>query len=143
MLAFSGQHEFEESTSPHSIGLQNAMTVPSPGFDSNPLMIEQKRFWGGGLQGLGCGKCRNGISGLSFDGSGLFGTGLFSGDINTWGIEEAIAAAIGMYAIYAMFYQAKQTKYRLEGTRRRQRVSKAKKLRERAKKLEEQTTGIF
>lgn len=41
---------FIQSTAPHSLGLANAMTIPSPGFDTNPLMINQKRNWGAGQQ---------------------------------------------------------------------------------------------
>jgi hypothetical protein len=131
MIANGIDNRFGESTSPHSLGLRNSMTIPNGGWDSNPLMINQKRFWGAGM------------SGLTFDGTGLFGTGLFSGDITTWGIPELIAAAVGAYAIYSMFFQTKQTKYRLEAGARRRRVGRAKRLRERAKKLEEQTEGIF
>jgi len=72
-MIYNKDNRFRETDSPHSLGLENAMTIPSPGFDSNPLMINQKSFWG------------RGISGLSFDGTGLFGTGLFSGDISTYG----------------------------------------------------------
>ncbi len=122
---------FIESASPHSLGLKNNMTIPSPGFDQNPLMIEQKRFWGAGLRGL------------TFDGTGFLGTGLFSGDITTWGVSEMVFGLVGMYAFYSMFFQAKQTKYRLEMGASRRRKSKAASLRAKAKRLEEQTTGIF
>ena|ERR1700690_1485983 len=122
---------FTESQSPHSIGLQQALTTPSPGFDQNPFVISQKRLMSRGLQGL------------SFDGTGLFGTGLFSGDWTTWGVAELICTAIGVYAIYSMVHQTKQTKYRLEMGAGRRRKSKAVKLRAKAKQLEEQTTGIF
>jgi hypothetical protein len=140
MITEGVDNRFIESSSPHSLGLQNDVTISTPGFDSNPLMVNQKRFWGAGLQGPGC--CK-GLGGLTFDGSGLFGTGLFSGDVSSWGVSEVLASMVGMYAFYSMFYQAKQTKYRIEGARRRQRVSKAKRLRERAKRLEEKTVGLF
>lgn len=84
---------------------------------------------------------RYGMSGLTFDGTGLFGTGLFSGDITTWGIPEGVAALIGVYAVYAMFFQAKQTKYRLEGRAQRRRKVKAAKYRAKAKALEEKEVG--
>lgn len=122
---------FHESTSPHSLGLQQAMTISTPGFDKNPLMINQKKYWGGGLRGL------------SFDGTGLLGTGLFSGDFTTWGWSELLFGAIGVYAVYSMFYQAKQTKYRMEIGAGRRRKSRAVSLRAKAKRLEEQTEGIF
>ena len=130
-MIYNKDNNFTESTIPHSLALQNAMTIPNPGFDNNELMINQKRFWGGGLQGL------------SFDGTGLLGTGLFSGDITTWGTAELVCGLIGVYAIYAMFFQAKQTKYRVEMAAGRRRKSKAVSLRAKAKRLEEQTTGIF
>jgi hypothetical protein len=130
-MLYSKDNLFVETQSPHSLGLKNSMTIPSPGFDQNQLMINEKRFWGAGLQGL------------SFDGSGLFGTGLFAGDIATWGVSEFIFGLIGAYAVYAMFHQTKQTKYRLEMGAGRRRKSRAKKLREKAKRLEEQTEGIF
>jgi hypothetical protein len=122
---------FHESNSPHSLGLQQAMTIPSPGFDQNPLMINQKKYWGGGLRGL------------SFDGTGFLGTGLFAGDVTTWGWGELLFGAIGIYAIYSMFYQAKQTKYRMEIGAGRRRKKRAVSLRAKAKRLEEQTEGIF
>lgn len=144
MLAEGIDNRFIESPSPHSLGLKNNLTIPNPGFDSNPLLIYQKQFWGAGLQG-GCGRCNGGygLGGLTFDGTGLLGTGLFSGDITTWGVGEAILGIIGIYMLYSSIHQAKQHKYRLEGARRRQRVSKAKRLREQAKRLEEKTEGIF
>lgn len=124
-------NRFGESQSPHSLGLRNNMTIPNPGFDGNPLLINEKKFWGAGMQGL------------SFDGSGLLGTGLFSGDWTTWGWAELIAGAIGAYAIYAMVHQTKQTKYRMEIGAGRRRKSRAASYRAKAKQLEEQTTGIF
>jgi hypothetical protein len=107
------------------------MTISTPGFDKNPLMINQKKYWGGGLRGL------------SFDGTGLLGTGLFSGDFTIWGWGELLFGAIGVYAIYSMFYQTKQTKYRMEIGAGRRRKRRAVSLRARAKELEEQTEGIF
>ena len=135
MLVQGVDNQFVESSSPHSLGLKNNMTVPSPGFDSNALMINEKKYWGASQS--------NGLRGLSFDGTGLFGTGLFSGDISTWGIAEIVAGVVGAYAIYAMFFQAKQTKYRLEGSARRRRVKRAASYRTKAKQLDEQTEGIF
>lgn len=130
-MIYPKDNRFVESKSPHSLALSHAMTVPSPGFDSNPLMINQKEFWGAGM------------SGLSFDGTGLFGTGLFSGDISTWGIPEMVAGLVGVYALYSMMYQGKQTKYRMEMAAGRRRKKRAASYRAKAKKLEEQTEGIF
>ncbi len=128
MLA-PADNRLAESSSPHSLGNRVNMTVPNPGWDTNPLMIQQKQFWGAGL------------SGLSFDGTGFLGTGLFSGDISTWGVGEIVLGAIGIYAVYAMFFQAKQTKYRMEQSAHRRRKSRAAKLREKAKRLEEAPVG--
>lgn len=77
-----------------------------------------------------------GFRGLTFDGTGILGTGLFSSDFTTWGIAEIVAGLIGMYAVYAMFFQAKQTKYRLEAATGRRRRRRATKYREKAKRLE-------
>lgn len=131
MLGY-GDNRLAESTSPHSLGNRVSMTIPNAGWDSNPLMINQKRFWGAGMQGMG---------GLSFDGTGLLGTGLFSGDISTWGISELVCSLIGAYAIYAMFMQGKQTSYRLEGAAHKRRKSKAVALRAKAKMLDDKELG--
>lgn len=123
---------FGESDSPHSMGLRNNMTIANPGLDSMSN-VGRDKLWSGTA----------GMRGLSFDGTGLLGTGLFSGDISTWGIGELILSIIGAYAIYSMFHQGKQTKYRLEMGAGRRRKSRAASLRAKAKRLEEQTTGIF
>jgi hypothetical protein len=67
--------------------------------------------------GLGCGDgpCTCGCSagspawgmaGLTFDGTGLFGSGLFSGglDFSTWGPGEFGVAALGAWMIYSTFF---------------------------------------
>ena len=122
---------FHESKSPHSLGLQQAMTISTPGFDKNPLMVNQKRYWGAGM------------GGLTFDGTGLLGSGLFGPDVTTWGWGEVLFGCIGAYAIYSMFFQAKQTKYRLEMGAGRRRKTRAASLRAKAKRLDEQTEGFF
>src|ERR1017187_2377884 len=123
------------SKSPHSLGVRNALTIPSPGFDSNPLVIGQKAV------------LARGMSGLSFDGTGLLGTGLFSGDMTTWGWAELLVGAIGIYAFYSMFLQTKQVKARvssgLKTRAKSRRVSKAASLRKRAKELEEDDEGFL
>ena len=131
-MIYSKDNNFKESTITHSLSLQNAMQVPAPIWDENQLMRITKA-------GVG----RGGLSGLSFDGTGFLGTGLFSGDMSTWGIGEIIFGVVGCYAIYAMFFQVKQTKYRMEIGAGRRRKSRAVSLRAKAKRLEEQTTGIF
>lgn len=125
-------NKFMESNSPHSMGLQNNMTVPSAGLDSMVNMGRDK-LWSG----------KAGMGGLSFDGSGLLGTGLFSGDYTTWGVPEIIALGIAAYAVYSMIHQTKQTKYRMEMSAGRRRKKRAVSLRTKAKRLEEQTEGIF
>jgi len=145
------------STSPHSLSNVNSLTVPGWG-DNNYFIKNQKAWNGAGFQGIpgmgsGVGKCASsgctgkccggGMNGLSFDGTGFLGTGLFSGDISSWGFGEIIFGLIGAYAIYSMFFQAKQTKYRMEMGAGRRRKRRAASMRVKAKQLEEQTTGIF
>lgn len=89
-MLYSKDNRFAESASPHSLGLRNGMTIPSPGFDQNPLMLNEKRYWGATSQGFG---------GLSFDGTGLLGTGLFAGDMTTWNMEWVVLIGLG-YLIY-------------------------------------------
>jgi hypothetical protein len=139
MISDGVDNLFTISVSPHSIGLQNNMTVPNPGWDQNKLIKTTKNNLAAGLQG--CGNC--GMGGLSFDGTGFLGTGLFSGDVTTWGVAEAIAGMIGMYAVYSMFYQAKQTKYRATAAMGRSRKKRAASYRAKAKKLEEKGTSSF
>ena len=119
-MIYSKDNNFRESTITHSLSLQNAMQVPAPIWDENILMRQAK-------SGVG----RGGMSGLSFDGTGFLGTGLFSGDMSTWGIGEIVFGVVGIYAIYAMFFQVKQTKYRMEISAGRRRKRKAISLRER------------
>lgn len=138
------------SNSPHSLSNRGALTVPGWG-DTNPFILSQKAWNGAGFQGFGgckssgcTGKCcGGGMNGLTFDGTGFLGTGLFSSDISEWGIGEIIFGIVGVYAIYSMFFQAKQTKYRMEIGAGRRRKTRAARLRTKAKSLEEQTTGIF
>ena len=132
MLA-PANNKFNESLSPHSMGLSNDMTIPSPGFDSMANLGRDKLWSGASPQ--------SGMGGLTFDGTGLLGTGLFSGDFTTWGVSELVASLFGAYALYSMFYQTKQTKYRLEQGAHRRRKSKAASYRAKAKRLEEKEVG--
>jgi hypothetical protein len=129
MLVFT-DNRFRESNSPHSMALQNAMTIPNPGLDSMRGTSADKLY-----------NTYNGMKGLSFDGTGLLGTGLFSGDISTWGFGELLLGLVAAYAIYSMFYQTKQTKYRLEQGAHRRRKSRAASYRAKAKMLEEKEVG--
>lgn len=62
------------------------------------------------LQAKGLGSCGCGCGGgcgmgaLTMDGTGLFGSGLFSSpfDISTWSIGEYMALAMGAYMLYAL-----------------------------------------
>jgi hypothetical protein len=83
-----------------------------------------------------------GLRGLTLDGTGLFGTGLLAGDPFQWDWADWLVIAIGAYAVYAMFFQAKQTVYRAEMAAGRRRRSRATKLRAKAKRLEE-SEGIL
>ena len=84
---------------------------------------------------------------MTFDGSGFLGTGLFAGDVTTWGWEELIFGLIGTYAIYSMFVQTKQVKARVStGLKTRAKVrrsGKAARLRKRAEALEKDDGGFF
>ena len=54
-----------------------------------------------GVQGIyGQGTGLDGMGGLTFDGTGLFGTGLFGG---SWGFAEFAVIGIGAYLIFAGF----------------------------------------
>jgi hypothetical protein len=52
--------------------------------------------------GKGCG-----VSGLTFDGTGLLGSGLFAGDVSTWGAAEYAALAFGAYMLYSIVFTTK------------------------------------
>lgn len=69
-MLYQKDNNFNESASPHSIGLANALTIPSPGWDSNYRLGLEKQAvgaantigkgtrgfpqWGVGLSGMGC-----------------------------------------------------------------------------------------
>lgn len=162
-MIFPFDQNWETSRLPFSLALRNTVNT-GVSFDTPSRAIANRQRWaragfggygpqiqypGAGMDGLGCGcgcgcNCgSHGLRGLTFDGTGMFGTGLFSGDWTTWGIPEGIGILFGGFAFYAMFMQTKQTKYRLEGAAQRRRVSKAAKYRARAKKLEEKGFGGF
>lgn len=46
----AADNSFQISPSPHSLGLKNAVTIPSV-WDSNPILINQKKFFAAGLSG--------------------------------------------------------------------------------------------
>lgn len=93
---------FIESSSPHSIGLANNVTIPNPGWDSNPLLLTEKQLNGRSAS--------NGFSGLGalFDGTGFLGTGLFVTG-QPWGVGEYGLIAL---AVYLVFFQGQNKRYR-------------------------------
>ena len=95
MIVNGVNNAFVESQSPHSMGLQNALTIPNPGFDQNPLMANDK-LWAGQNDGFSGG----GLRGFTCDGSGLFGTGLFSSNVAEWGWPEWLIVG---YLLYLAF----------------------------------------
>jgi hypothetical protein len=159
-MIFSRNQDWRTSALPFSLSLANTVNTGTS-FDTASHAIANTKAWATrGLQGYGprqqyrgagldghchcggtCGGCSGGMGSLTFDNTGLFGTGLFSGDPTTWGWEEILVGGIGAYAVYAMFFQAKQTKYRLEGAAQRRRKSRAVRLRARAKALEDKPLG--
>lgn len=61
--------------------------------------------WPVGLAGCGCGCSGDcGVSGLTMDGTGLFGSGLFSEgfDVSTWGMGEYMLLGLAAYTLYAL-----------------------------------------
>ncbi len=77
-------NRFGVSTSPHSLGLRNNMTIPNPGWDQNPLLITEKSFWGRGMQGL---------RGISDDPVGWLQDEIIPG-LPNWGL---VLGAIGIW----------------------------------------------
>jgi hypothetical protein len=144
-MIYNKDNRFSESSSPHSLGLRNNVTIPNPGWDQNALLINSKKDWG--TQGTYGMAQLKGLGGLTFDGTGLFGTGLFSGDVTTWGVPELITGIIGVYAIYTMFLETKHVKRdvteRLGARAKVRRVSRAAKLRKQAEELESKEGGWF
>jgi hypothetical protein len=95
------------------------------------------------LEGMGCGMGCAGMGGM-FDGSGIFGTGIFaSSDVSTWGYGEGIAVAFGLFVLYSVFSTtsrgvskvSRKVKY-VAGAGARSRQAKAAKLRAEARMLE-------
>jgi hypothetical protein len=144
------QQNWRTTTLPFSLALQNTVNT-GVSWSSPSNAVRNSQWWAArGFQGLGqcpsgcspgC-RCKSGLGDLSFDGTGLLGTGLFSMDPSTpWGIPELVAGLIGAYAFYSMFMQTKQTKYRLEAGAQQRRKSKAARLRAKAKALEDRGLG--
>lgn len=139
---------FTQSLAPHSMGLANNMTIPMPGWDANPNLTRSTRLWAAPSLQKGWPCCSGrvgprGLAGLTFDGTGLLGTGLFSQDPSTWGLSELIVSAVGAYAFYSMIHQTGQHKIRLEAATQRRRKKVAAKYRAKAKQLEEKEVGGF
>lgn len=162
-MIFPRQQNWRTSTLPYSISLANDVHT-GVSFDTPSRMIAESKRWAtAGMQGFGarrqypnrgmdghcgCGSNGNcgcsGLHGLTFDGTGLFGTGIFS-DLNpfggNWSWPEWSLVGVGVYMLYASIMQGKQTKYRLEGAAQRRRKSRAARYRAKAKKLEDAPLG--
>jgi len=86
---------------------------------------------------------RYGVSGLTFDNTGLFGTGLLGS--GSWDFWDYAFLALGIYGIYAIFFRAKQQVKAgylgLEGRAQKRRVARAAKYRAKAKRLEAKGLG--
>ena len=81
-----------------------------------PQMVQAK--------GLGC-NCARGMGAFSMDGTGLLGTGLFSGgtDLSTWGVGEWLVIAFGVYAASSFVGDTKRGYSRVsKGIRRRRKA---------------------
>ena len=61
------------------------------------------------------------MSGLTMDGTGLLGTGLFTGgmDLSTWGAGEVAVLALGAFALYSMMSTTRRGAQRAGATARR------------------------
>ena len=97
---------------PMSIDDANALITNSGGMGDYvspfPFIVPQY-LTPGNNQGLGCacgGSCCGGLGGLTFDGTGLLGTGLFSGgtDLSTWGAGEYGVLATAAYMLYSTVF---------------------------------------
>jgi hypothetical protein len=97
-----------------------------------PQFIAANGLGCGGKQDCGCG----GMGALTMDGTGLLGTGLFSGgfDLSTWGIGEYLTATFGLYIVFSVFSDigkgvsgVKRSVRRVGSFRKQQHVKKAKK----------------
>jgi hypothetical protein len=133
-MLYLKDNRFGISDSPHSMGLRNNLTIPGPGWDTNPLILSEKATWS------------RGFSGLSMDGTGLFGTGLFAGDSSQWGTGELVFGAIGFWMVSILFSQTKKdissVKRGLVRSAQDRRYEKAKSLRAEAKRLQ-MKKGLF
>ena len=147
-LALANRVTTGVSFSTPSGAIRNSQIWASAGFRGfGPVMTFPGAGAGMDGMGCGCGCAGRGLSGLTMDGTGLLGTGLFcwppfggDGSCN-WGMAELIAGAIGFYALYSMFRTSKTMHTELAGAAVRRRKRRAAKYRERAKKLEDKPFG--
>jgi hypothetical protein len=94
-----------------------------------PEFIQAKGL-GCGCAGIGCG-CA-GVGDFTMDGTGLFGTGLFAGDISTWGIGEWVVIILGGYMIFSTLFTTSRGVKRVKTgysnvKKRRAKIAKAQK----------------
>lgn len=93
-----------------------------------PFTTPQQLAAGGRGLGCGCGGgCGCGMSGLTFDGTGLWGSGLFSGDTSSWGVGEFGFLALGAFVLYSVVSTSQRTSEAVRGHVGRVR-SRAKKI---------------
>lgn len=100
-------------TVPQNPVMQNMAGSGLAGFTPGRFSVPQTSVGMGGL-GCGCG-CNSaapavGMGGLTMDGTGLLGTGLFAGglDLSTWGAGEYVTAAAGAYVLFSVLSTGKR-----------------------------------
>ena len=100
-----GNNYFNISSSPHSIGLQNNLTIPVPYGDNNWFVNNEKRFLSAGMQGmgmqglgLGCSSCNKGMGDIS-----NIISSLQSGDLTQLTSDDWILLGLGIFALYFFF----------------------------------------
>ena len=81
--------------------IQSSSSVPQNGRTDACSNAQGHNFWGVSAGPFFWGR---GMGGLTFDGTGLLGTGLFSGglDLSTWTWAEYLATAVGIYVVYSV-----------------------------------------
>jgi hypothetical protein len=80
----------------------------------SPFAFTTPQYLSAGGRGLGCADCgcsgcNGGMGALTFDGTGLWGSGLFSGDMSTWGAGEYGVLALGAFVLYSVVFTSRRT----------------------------------
>lgn len=96
----------------------------------SPFAFTTPQYLSAGGRGLGCADCGcgYGVSGLTFDGTGLWGSGLFAGDTSSWGAGEFAFLAAGAFVLYSIVSTSRRATESVRGHVGRVR-SRAKKIR--------------